>query len=127
MIKRVAQFIAVLGLFVGITACGGGGGSSQTISVVITGASTTVNTGGSLQFSAVVTGTSNTAIGANAMRLLEEAGVPQRDLPRRAGVSREAMSVAVGFLTHLRDPGVARDIQPQRRAALVRTMGFGGS
>jgi len=84
MIKRVAHSLAVLGLFVGMIACGGGGGSSQPISVVITGSSTTVNTGASLQFNAVVTGTSNTAVtwsvngvtgGASATGTINSAGL----------------------------------------------------
>ncbi len=38
------------------------------------------------------------AICANVMRLLNEPGAAVRDLPRLAGVSREAISMAVGFL-----------------------------
>jgi DNA-binding MarR family transcriptional regulator len=38
------------------------------------------------------------AICANVMRLLDEPGAAVRDLPRLAGVSKEAISMAVGFL-----------------------------
>jgi hypothetical protein len=62
MIKRVAQSLAVLGLFVGMIACGGGGGSKQTVAITISAPSTTVNVGSSLQFSATVTGTTDTAV-----------------------------------------------------------------
>jgi DNA-binding MarR family transcriptional regulator len=38
------------------------------------------------------------AISANALRALTETGVRVSDLPRRAGVSKEAISVSLGFL-----------------------------
>ncbi len=38
------------------------------------------------------------AIGANIVRVLDEKPVPVRDLPRLSGVSKEAISVALGFL-----------------------------
>jgi DNA-binding MarR family transcriptional regulator len=38
-------------------------------------------------------------ISANALRVLDEPGVPLRDLPGRAGVSREAISMSAGELT----------------------------
>jgi methyltransferase (TIGR00027 family) len=38
------------------------------------------------------------AISANALRVLTETGVRVSDLPRRAGVSKEAISVSLGFL-----------------------------
>jgi DNA-binding MarR family transcriptional regulator len=37
-------------------------------------------------------------IAANTLRVLDEAGVPVRDLPRLTGVSKEANSMALGFL-----------------------------
>jgi DNA-binding MarR family transcriptional regulator len=39
------------------------------------------------------------AICADAMRLLDDDGVRVSELPRRAGVSKEAMTMAVGYLT----------------------------
>ncbi len=39
------------------------------------------------------------AICADALRLLDDDGVRVSELPRRAGVSKEAMTVAVGYLT----------------------------
>jgi hypothetical protein len=39
---------------------------------------------------------------ANALRVLDEAGVRARDLPRLAGVSKEAIKVALGFLAKRR-------------------------
>jgi hypothetical protein len=38
------------------------------------------------------------AICANVLRVLDEQGVPLKDLPRLSGVSKEAISVAMGFL-----------------------------
>jgi DNA-binding MarR family transcriptional regulator len=38
------------------------------------------------------------AISANVLRVLEESGTPLRDLPKLSGVSKEAISMAVGFL-----------------------------
>src|SRR5262249_34417397 len=38
------------------------------------------------------------AIGADVVRVLSAEGVPQRDLPARSGVSKEAITAAVGFL-----------------------------
>lgn len=38
------------------------------------------------------------AIGANILRLVDEAGVRVRDLPRLAGISKEAVAMALGFL-----------------------------
>jgi DNA-binding MarR family transcriptional regulator len=37
-------------------------------------------------------------ISANALRVLDESGIRKRDLPRLAGVSREALDMSVGFL-----------------------------
>jgi hypothetical protein len=37
-------------------------------------------------------------IGANVVRLLDDSGVPLRDLPARSGVSKEAIAASVGFL-----------------------------
>src|ERR1700722_14770877 len=63
MIKRVAHCFAVLGLVVGMIACGGGGGgSSQTVPITLNGTTKTVSFGGQLTFPAKVTGTSNTAV-----------------------------------------------------------------
>ena len=42
------------------------------------------------------------AMCANILRVLDEAGVRARDLPRLAGVSKEAIKVALGFLTKRR-------------------------
>jgi DNA-binding MarR family transcriptional regulator len=38
------------------------------------------------------------AIGANVLRLLDDRGVPIRDLPRLSGVSKEAIATALSFL-----------------------------
>ena len=38
------------------------------------------------------------AIGANVLRVLDDPAVRVRDLPRLSGVSKEAISVALGFL-----------------------------
>ena len=38
------------------------------------------------------------AIGANVLRVLDEEGVPVRDLPQLSGVSKEAISMAMGVL-----------------------------
>jgi DNA-binding MarR family transcriptional regulator len=38
------------------------------------------------------------AIGANLLRVLDAQGVPVRDLPRLSGVSKEAISMAIGIL-----------------------------
>jgi len=38
------------------------------------------------------------AISANTMRVLTEHGIPQRDLPRLTGVSKELIAVSLGFL-----------------------------
>ena len=62
MIKRVAQSFAVLGLFLGMMGCGGGGGSSSTITIVISAPSTTATVGTPLQFTATITGTTDTAV-----------------------------------------------------------------
>jgi hypothetical protein len=62
MIKRVAQSFAVMGLFLGMIACGGGGGSSPVITIVISAPSTTATVGTALQFTATVTGTTDTAV-----------------------------------------------------------------
>ncbi|MGC2721781.1 MAG: hypothetical protein WA209_19520 [Candidatus Acidiferrales bacterium] len=63
MIKRFAQSLAVLGLFVGMIACGGGGGGSkQTVTIVISAPSATAVVGTPLQFTANVTGTTDTAV-----------------------------------------------------------------
>lgn len=54
------------------------------------------------------------AISANALRVLDVAGVPVRDLPRLAGVSKEAISASVGFMERSGylvvepDPGAGR-------------------
>ncbi len=39
------------------------------------------------------------AISANILRLLSEEGIPLRDLPRMAAVSKEAVAMAISFLT----------------------------
>ena len=38
------------------------------------------------------------AIGSNLLRMLDETGVPVRDLPRLTGVSKESIAVATGFM-----------------------------
>ena len=38
------------------------------------------------------------AIGSNVVRVLDETGVPVRDLPRLTGVSKESIAVATSFL-----------------------------
>ena len=54
------------------------------------------------------------AISANLVRVLDEKGIPVRDLPRLAGVSKEAIKMAMGILTKGRyvvvesDPVAAR-------------------
>ncbi len=41
------------------------------------------------------------AIGSNVLRVLDETGVPVRDLPRLTGVSKESIAVATGFMAKL--------------------------
>ena len=38
------------------------------------------------------------ALGANVVRVLDESGVPVRDLPRLTGISKESIAVAASFL-----------------------------
>ncbi len=45
-----------------------------------------------------VRGTRSLAIGADVLRLIDEQGVRVRDLPRRSGVSKEAVAMALGVL-----------------------------
>jgi hypothetical protein len=67
MIKRVAQSLAVIGLFVGMIACGGGGGSNQNVTVTVSPVGDSLNPLSlqiftKQQFTATVGGTSNTAV-----------------------------------------------------------------
>jgi DNA-binding MarR family transcriptional regulator len=59
------------------------------------------------------------AISANVVRVLDEKGVRVRDLPLRTGVSKEAISTAVGFLQKRRLAVVEQD-QAGSRAKVVR-------
>jgi DNA-binding MarR family transcriptional regulator len=49
------------------------------------------------------------AIAANALRVLNEEGVRLRDIPRLAGVSKEAVSMSAGFLEKRGDAAVQPD------------------
>jgi hypothetical protein len=62
MLRRASQLFAVVGLIAGMIACGGGGGSKPVVSIAISAPATTVTTSATLQFTATVTGTSNTAV-----------------------------------------------------------------
>ncbi len=104
MIKRVAHSLAVLSLFVGMIACGGGGGSKQTVAITISSPSTTVNVGSTLQFTATVTGTSDTAVtwqvngtpgGSNATGTISSSGLyTATTLPSPATVTVTGVSQA---------------------------------
>jgi DNA-binding MarR family transcriptional regulator len=59
------------------------------------------------------------ALSANALRVLTEPGVRVRDLPRLAGVSREAISLSLGFLGRCRFVVVEAD-PPASQAKLAR-------
>ncbi len=56
---------------------------------------------------------------ANVLRVLDEAGVRARDLPRLAGVSKEAIKMALGFLAKRRliDSGQLVRLTPKGRVA----------
>lgn len=58
------------------------------------------------------------ALCANVVRVLSVDGVPVRDLPGRTGVSKEAITAAVGFLQ--RSGHVAVELDPASAAKLVR-------
>ena len=63
--KRASSLGLILGLFALVTACGGGGGGgtpSTSVAVSISPTSAIVPVGKTLQFTATVTGTSNTAV-----------------------------------------------------------------
>lgn len=62
MIKRSGLSFLLVALFVGCVSCGGGGGSSTPITVVVTAPSATATVGTALQFTATVTGTTDTAV-----------------------------------------------------------------
>ncbi len=62
MIKRSALSFLLVALFVGCVSCGGGGGSSTPIAVTISAPSSIATVGTPLQFTATVTGTSDTAV-----------------------------------------------------------------
>ncbi|HEY6489723.1 MAG: hypothetical protein WCC26_17195 [Terracidiphilus sp.] len=49
------------------------------------------------------------AIAANVLRVMYEKGVPVRDLPRRTGVSKESLKVALGFLGKRKLAAIERD------------------
>ena len=58
------------------------------------------------------------AVGANALRVLTDEGIRMRDLPRLTGVSKEALSMAVGVLSRRGYAVVQPD--PAGRGKLVR-------
>ena len=58
------------------------------------------------------------AMSANVVRVLSADGVPVRDLPARSGVSKEAITAAVGFLQ--RNGYAAVEPDPASRSKLVR-------
>jgi hypothetical protein len=62
MLRRASQLFAVLGLIAGMIACGGGGGSKPIVSIAISAPASTVTTSATLQFTAIVSGSSNTAV-----------------------------------------------------------------
>ena len=66
MLRRTSLLLAILGLLaslISLSACGGGGGgSSSKVAISISAPATTVATGATLQFSATVSGSSNTAV-----------------------------------------------------------------
>jgi DNA-binding MarR family transcriptional regulator len=59
------------------------------------------------------------AIGANVLRVLDAEGVPTRELPRRAGVSKQAISMALGVLGK-RDLAAEEPREPGSRTKIVR-------
>ncbi len=59
------------------------------------------------------------AIGADLLRILDTDGVRVQDLPRRAGVSKEAIAMMVGYLERLGDVVVGPD-PAHGRSKLVR-------
>jgi DNA-binding MarR family transcriptional regulator len=58
------------------------------------------------------------AMSADVVRVLSADGVPVRDLPARSGVSKEAITAAVGFLQ--RNGCAAVEPDPASRSKLVR-------
>jgi DNA-binding MarR family transcriptional regulator len=61
---------------------------------------------------------------ANVLRVLDEDETPLRDVPRRSGVSKEAISMAVGFLARRGDVAVTPDPAGRRgRVARVTPSG----
>ena len=58
------------------------------------------------------------ALSANVVRVLSADGIPVRDLPARSGVSKEAITAAVGFLQ--RNGYAAVEPDPATRSKLVR-------
>ena len=58
------------------------------------------------------------ALSANVVRVLSAEGIPIRDLPARSGVSKEAITAAVGFLQ--RNGYAAVEHDPANRSKLVR-------
>ena len=58
------------------------------------------------------------AMSANVVRVLSADGIPVRDLPARSGVSKEAITAAVGFLQ--RNGYAAVEPDPASRSKLVR-------
>jgi DNA-binding MarR family transcriptional regulator len=63
------------------------------------------------------------AMSANVVRVLSAEGVEMRDLPARSGVSKEAITAAVGFLQ--RNGYAAVEPDPAARSKLVRLTGQG--
>jgi hypothetical protein len=62
MLRRTSQISAFIGLICGLISCGGGGGSKPVVTITVTAPSTTATVGTPLQFTATVTGTTNTAV-----------------------------------------------------------------
>jgi DNA-binding MarR family transcriptional regulator len=50
------------------------------------------------------------AIGSNLVRVLDDTGIPVRDLPRLSGVSKEAIKMMLGFLTKHRFVAIEADL-----------------
>jgi hypothetical protein len=64
------------------------------------------------------------AISADVVRVLDAGGVSVRDLPGRSGVSKEAVSMATGFLER-EGYGLVEPLGPPARGRLVRLIGEG--
>jgi hypothetical protein len=62
MMKRAAHTFVLIGFLAGLISCGGGGGSKTVVGISLSAPSTTVNVGSTLQLTATVTGTTDTAV-----------------------------------------------------------------